>query len=135
MHLFLPKRKLPDSLSRGGILRMRYRYIAVLTVVCLALGLGGCESLFEGWKPSSEKPKSEKKKSEKKSRSDYEEIYLPGQTGSLLRRRTYVERGPDWNANKNKKQSASKKPSSTARPKAEPESSPTPKPEEETTPP
>ena len=116
---------------------MRCRYIAVLTVVCLALGLGGCESLFEGWKPSNDKPKSEKKKSEKKSREDYDEIYLPGQTGSRLQRRMYVEKGPDRSSDQ-KKKSASKKPSPTPKPKPEatpePESSPTPKPEEEASP-
>ena len=116
---------------------MRYRFIAILTIVCFALGLGGCDSLFEGWKPKNEnKPKSVKK-SEKKPKSDYEEIYLPGQTGSRLQRRMYVERGPKRNAEKQKK-SESKKPSPTPKPKAEtnsePERSPTPKPEEESTP-
>ncbi len=119
---------------------MRYRFIAVLTVVCFAFGLGGCELLSDSWKPESEKPKSEKTRSEKKSRSDYDEIYLPGQTGSRLQRRMYVEKNPDRNADK--KKSASKKPSSSPKPKAEPtatptpepETSPTPKPEEEATP-
>ena len=117
---------------------MRYRFIAVLMVVCFALGLGGCESLFEGWKSSSEKPKSVKKKTEKKSRDDYEEIYLPGQTGSRLQRRVYVERAPDRDTEK-KKDNESKKAAVTPKPKAEtrpePEGSPTPKPEEEGTPP
>ena len=139
MHLFLPKFKVPDSLSRVGILRMRYRFITILTVVCIACGLGGCESLFEGWKPRPDKKPKAEKKQERKSREDYEEVYLPGQTGSRLQRRMYVERGPDRTTDK-KKKTESKKPSPTPKPKAkaepkpEAESSPTPKPEEESTP-
>ncbi|MFL6588655.1 MAG: hypothetical protein ACJ8M4_00630, partial [Chthoniobacterales bacterium] len=67
-------------------------------------------------KPKSEhKSKTEKEPREKKSREDYDEIYLPGQTGSRLQRRMYVEKIPDRSADK-KTKSASKKPASTPKP-------------------
>ena len=102
---------------------MYYRAIAILIVVCFALGTGGCESFWESFKS----------KPEKKSKRRYEEVLLPGQTGSLLQRRMYVQRGPDKKKKSTpKKEKAAPKPTATPEPEAS--ASPTPKPEEESTP-
>ena len=105
---------------------MNTRPIALLTAVCLGLFLGGCESLFDSFKP----------KSEKHTRGDYEEVLMPAQTGSTIQRRTYVQRGPE--KEKKKTSTNKKKPSPTPKPKPEatPDTppSPSPTPEEESTP-
>lgn len=93
---------------------MYHRSLALLVVVCLALGVGGCESL---WGDST-----------RKSKKHYQEVLMPLQTGSVLHRRTFVPRGPE-EKKKSKKKEAARKPE----PEAEPSATPTP--EEETTPP
>jgi hypothetical protein len=85
---------------------MHYRSIAILAIVFIAFGGGGCAS---------------------KSRGDYEEVLMPLQTGSTLQRRVWVRTGPDKSSKKKKK-----KETSASKPKAEP--SATPAPEEESTP-
>jgi hypothetical protein len=87
---------------------MDHRPIAILAIVCLALGSGGCAS---------------------KSNRDYEEVLMPLQTGSVLHRKMLVRTGP-------KKSKTKKKPAAkpSSKPKEEAEPSPTPKPEEESTP-
>ena len=93
---------------------MHYRPIAVMALLCFALGGSGCGS----WKITRiESPESKK---------DYQEVLMPLQTGSVLHRRTYVLRGPET------KKSSTKKKKSTSTAEAEP--SPTPAPEEESTP-
>jgi hypothetical protein len=86
---------------------MHHRSIAILAIVFIALGGGGCAS---------------------RSNRHYEEVLMPMQTGSVLQRRVFVrterEKSP-----RNKK----KKEASTRKPDAEP--SATPAPEEESTPP
>lgn len=84
---------------------MHHRSIAILAIVFVALGGGGCAS---------------------NSNQQYEEVLMPMQTGSTLQRRVWVrtEKSP-----KKKK----KKDASTSKPKAEP--SATPAPDEESTPP
>jgi hypothetical protein len=84
---------------------MHHRLIAILAIVFIALGGGGCAS---------------------KSNQNYEEVLMPLQTGSVLQRRVMVrtEKSP---------QKKKKKETSTSKPKAEP--SATPAPEEESTPP
>ena len=102
---------------------MYLRPIAILIVVCFALGTGGCESFFDSFKS----------KPQKKSKKGYEEVLLPGQTGSLLQRRMYVRRGPEKTKKAPaKKEKAAPKPEATPKPEAS--ASPTPKPEEESTP-
>jgi hypothetical protein len=88
---------------------MSHRAIAILAVVCLALGAGGCAS---------------------KSNKDYDEVLMPLQTGSVLQRRVFVRRGPESKAKTKKKNKEREKP---RKPEAEP--SATPAPEEESTPP
>jgi hypothetical protein len=92
---------------------MHHRSLALLVVVCLALGLGGCGSL---WSDSA-----------RKSKKQYQEVLMPLQTGSVLHRRTYIPRGPEEKKKSKKKEAAARQP--------EPESSATPTPEEESTPP
>jgi hypothetical protein len=94
---------------------MHYRLIAILVLVCFALGAAGCE-LFE----PSKKPKSRKKQ--------YKEVLMPMQTGSNLQRRTYIEldADPEPTPKPKKKQSPSPKPDA--------ESSETPPPTEEESP-
>jgi hypothetical protein len=88
---------------------MLHRAIALLAVVCLALGAAGCAS---------------------KSNKDYDEVLMPLQTGSTLQRRVYVPRGPESKTKKKKKEKDRDK---ARKPEAEP--SATPAPEEESTPP
>ena len=94
---------------------MYHRSLALLVVVCVALGMGGCESL---WSDST-----------RKSKQHYQEVVMPLQTGSVLHRRTYVPRGPDEKKKPKKKEAAARK----SEPKPEPTATPTP--EEESTPP
>jgi len=84
---------------------MHHRSIAILAIVFIAFGGGGCAS---------------------KSNQNYEEVLLPVQTGSVLHRRVMVP--VEKNPKKKKKKEAS-----TRKPDAEP--SATPAPEEESTPP
>jgi hypothetical protein len=84
---------------------MHHRSIAILAIVFIAFGGGGCAS---------------------KSRGDYEEVLMPLQTGSVLQRRVLVRTDKSPKKKKKKETSASK-------PKTEP--SATPAPEEESTPP
>jgi hypothetical protein len=84
---------------------MHHRSIAILAIVCIALGGGGCAS---------------------QSNQQYEEVLMPMQTGSVLQRRVLVR--TEKNPKKKKKKDAPK-----SKPKAEP--SATPAPEEESTPP
>jgi hypothetical protein len=100
---------LPDSLCGEGVKAMFYRAIAILAVVSLALGAGGCAS---------------------KSHSNYEEVLMPLQTGSTIQRRVYVPKGPESKSKKKKKEKEREKPR-----KSEAEPSATPAPEEESTPP
>ena len=86
---------------------MPHRAIAILAVVCLALGAGGCAS---------------------KSNKDYDEVLMPLQTGSTLQRRVFVRRGPESKTKKKKKEREKPR-----KPEAEPTA--TPAPEEESTPP
>jgi hypothetical protein len=86
---------------------MLNRAIAILAVVCLALGAGGCAS---------------------KSNKDYDEVLMPLQTGSTIQRRTYVRKGPEMKSKKKKKEQEKPR-----KPEAEPNA--TPAPEEESTPP
>jgi type IV secretory pathway VirB10-like protein len=95
---------------------MHHRSIAILAIVCLASSAGGCASFL---KPS--KPKSTK------SKKGYEEVLMPLQTGSVLHRRAYIERGPESEKKPKKKKPTPLKP--------EAEASATPAPEEESTPP
>jgi hypothetical protein len=83
---------------------MYHRSIAILAIVLIAFGGGGCAS---------------------KSNQQYEEVLMPLQTGSTLQRRVLVR--TDRSPKKKKKKDASK-----SKPKAEP--SATPAPEEESTP-
>ena len=85
---------------------MPHRAIAILTVVCVALGAGGCAS---------------------KSNKDYDEVLMPLQTGSTIQRRVYMPKGPETKTKKKKKER--EKP---LKPDAEP--SATPAAEEESTP-
>jgi hypothetical protein len=86
---------------------MLHRAIAILAVVCLTLGAGGCAS---------------------KSNKDYDEVLMPLQTGSTLQRRVYTRKGPETKSKKKKKEKEKAR-----NPEAEP--SATPAPEEESTPP
>lgn len=92
---------------------MHHRSLAFLTVICLAFGIAGCESLWSS--------------STRKSKRQYQEVLMPLQTGSVLHRRTYVARGPEEKKISKKKEVAARK--------AESEPSATPAPEEEGTPP
>jgi hypothetical protein len=85
---------------------MQHRVIAILAVVCLALGAGGCAS---------------------KNR-DYDEVLMPLQTGSVLHRRMQLRTGPQTKSKKKKKDREKPR-----KPEAEP--SATPAAEEEATPP
>jgi hypothetical protein len=87
---------------------MHHRSIAILAIVFIAFGGGGCAS---------------------KSRGDYEEVLMPLQTGSVLQRRVLVRTDRSPAKTKKKKE---KKETSASKPKAEP--SATPAPEEESTP-
>jgi hypothetical protein len=86
---------------------MHHRSIAVLAIVCIAFGGGGCAS------------KSHRHR-------NYEEVLMPLQTGSVLHRRVYVPVEHEKRSKKKKKKESTK-------PEAEP--SATPAPEEESTPP
>jgi hypothetical protein len=86
---------------------MLNRAIAILAVMCFALGAGGCAS---------------------KSNKDYDEVLMPLQTGSGIQRRTYVRKGPEMKSKKKKKEQEKPR-------KSEAETSATPAPEEESTPP
>ena len=92
---------------------MFYRAIAILAVVSLALGAGGCAS---------------------KSNKDYDEVLMPLQTGSTIQRRVYVPKGPESKSKKKKKEKEKEKEREKPR-KSEAEPSATPAPEEESTPP
>ena len=87
---------------------MHHRLIAVLAIVSVALGWGGC--------------------AHNRSNKDYDELLMPLQTGSVLHRRVFV---PADNEKKPKK----KKKKESSGPKPESEPSATPAPEEESTPP
>jgi hypothetical protein len=86
---------------------MLHRAIAILAVVYLALGAGGCAS---------------------NSNKDYDEVLMPLQTGSTLQRRVYMRKGPETKSKKKKKEREKPR-------KSEEEPSATPAPEEESTPP
>jgi hypothetical protein len=101
---------------------MNYRSIALLTLLCMALATGGCESFFDSFKS----------RPERKSKRRYEEVLLPGQTGSRLQRRMFVERGPDRKKSAAKKEKAA--PKLQATPERETAATPSPTPEEESTP-
>ena len=96
---------------------MHHRLIAILVVLCFALGGAGCESLF----PTSERKPSKKKKRERK---EFETVMLPLQTGSTLQRRMLVEKKPDDEPEPKKK--TKKKESAKPKPEAEPTATPTP---------
>ncbi len=83
---------------------MHHRSIAILAIVFVAFGGGGCAS---------------------NSNQQYEEVLMPLQTGSVLQRRVLVR--TDKSPKKKTKKDVSK-----SKPKAEP--SATPAPEEESTP-
>lgn len=85
-----------------------YRIAALFVVCCFAFG---------GWSCAS------------KSKSDYEEVLMPLQTGSVLHRRVEVK------ATEEKKQKTKPKKKPAAAPKPEEKPSATPAPEEESTPP
>jgi hypothetical protein len=92
---------------------MYHRLIALLAVIGFALGGAGCGS----WKITRiDNPEA---------KQDYQEVLMPLQTGSVLHRRAYVQRGPETKktSTKNKKKSP------------KPEAEPSPTPEEESTPP
>ena len=89
---------------------MHHRPIAVLAVVCLALGWAGCAS---------------------KSNKDYDEVLMPLQTGSVLQRRVLVRAEHEKKPTKKKKV---KKESSAPKPESEAEPRATPAPEEDSTP-
>ena len=84
---------------------MYQRSIAILAILAFVLGGSGCAS---------------------KSSKDYDEVLMPAQTGSTLRRRVMVKADHQKKPTKKKKPAASK-------PEAEP--SATPATEEESTPP
>jgi hypothetical protein len=86
---------------------MHHRSIAVFAVACLALVGGGCAH---------------------RSNKDYDEVLMPLQTGSTLRRRVLV---PSEHETKPKKK---KKPAPASSPKPDAEPAATPGPEEESTP-
>ena len=86
---------------------MPHRAIAILAVVCLALGVGGC--VFT-------------------SNKDYDEVLMPLQTGSTIQRRVYMPKGPETKTKKKKKEREKPR-----KPDAEPGA--TPAAEEESTPP
>ena len=88
---------------------MPHRAIALLAVVCLALGAGGCAS---------------------KSNKDYDEVLMPLQTGSTMQRRVYMPKGPESKTKNKKKEKERGKPRTL---EAEPSASPAA--EEESTPP
>ena len=106
------------------MVRMHYRLIAILTVLCFALSGAGCESLF----PTSERKPSRKKK--KRERKEFETIILPLQTGSTLQRRMLVEKKAD-DETEPKKKTKKKEP---AKPKPDAEPAETPPPTQEATP-
>ena len=83
------------------------RSIVVLTIVCAALGTGGCRTTSD---------------------PGYEEMLLPLQTGSHIQRHIPVSAQPE-------KKSEKKKEEKKKTPKPEAEPSATPAPEEESTPP
>ncbi|HSV63529.1 MAG TPA: hypothetical protein VLH83_09315 [Chthoniobacterales bacterium] len=68
-----------------------------------------------------------------KSRSNYEEMLMPLQTGSVLHRRIEVPSGPKKKSTTTTTKKKEKEKEKTPKPEAEP--SATPKPEEESTPP
>jgi hypothetical protein len=90
---------------------MHLRWTAILIVLFLASAFGGCKS---------------------KSNSDYDEVLMPLQTGSVFHRRVQVKEGPESKPKKEKKEKKQKKASPTPKPEAE--RSATPAPEEESTP-
>ena len=94
---------------------MHYRSLSLLAVICLAVALAGCESMWTS--------------STKQTKKDYQEVLMPLQTGSVLHRRAYVPRGPE------EKKKSKKKETKATKPKPEDEASPTPTPEEESSPP
>jgi hypothetical protein len=88
------------------ILPMHHRLIAILAIVSVALGWGGC--------------------AHHRSNKDYDEVLMPLQTGSRIQRRVLVPVDHEKKSKKKKKPAA---------PKPEAEPSATPAPEEESTPP
>ncbi len=94
---------------------MHLRAIAILAVLCLAVAFGGCKS---------------------KSNSDYDEVLMPMQTGSVLQRRVQVKADQEPKPKKKKKEKEKEKEKAPAhKPEAESKPSATPAPEEESTPP
>lgn len=104
---------------------MCHRLIAILAILCFAVGGAGCESLFQ---PS--KPKSPKKKKPSREKKQYDLVVMPLQTGSTLQRRMFVERSPDSDTEPKKKSKKKESP----KPKPEAEAAETPPPTEEATP-
>jgi hypothetical protein len=92
---------------------MYLRLIAILAVVCIALGAGGCNSF-----------KTERKSSDR----HYKEVVMPLQTGSHFQRRILVPIDREKKPTKKKQSTAPKR-------EPEAETSATPAPEEESTPP
>ena len=86
---------------------MHRQLIAVLATVSVALGGGGCAHNLN---------------------SEYDEVLMPLQTGSVLQRRVLVRKDHEKKPQKKKKKEAS-----TPKPEAKPGATPTP--EEESTPP
>lgn len=92
---------------------MFYRAIALLSILCLALGASGCRSSKD---------------------SQYEEVLMPLQTGSVLQRRVQVPASTRKSKKKTEKTEKKEKEKEKPR-KPEAEPSATPAPEEEATPP
>ncbi|HEV2803363.1 MAG TPA: hypothetical protein VGW57_00400 [Chthoniobacterales bacterium] len=91
---------------------MQLRLLAILLVLGLALGAGGCAS---------------------HSNKDYDEVLMPLQTGSVLQRRVQVK--ADHQSKPKKKKDEKKKDEKKKAPKPDAEAGETPAPEDEATPP
>jgi hypothetical protein len=91
---------------------MQLRLLAILLVVGLALGAGGCAS---------------------NSNKDYDEVLMPLQTGSVLQRHVLVK--TDHQTRPKKKKDEKKKDEKKKAPKPDAEPGATPAPEDEATPP
>ncbi len=92
---------------------MSYRALAIPAVLFLALNVGGCRS---------------------SANSEYEQVQMPLQTGSVLHRRVEVRSEPEKKSKKKESDKKEKKEKEKPR-KPEAEPSATPAPEEESTPP
>src|SRR3954469_3479396 len=91
---------------------MPHRFVAILFVLVLALGVGGCAS---------------------NSNKDYDEVLMPLQTGSVLQRPVLVP--ADHQKRPKKKRDEKKKEEKKKAPKPDAEPDATPAPNEEATPP